>query len=142
MLERLQVVFRVRPFAGSLARTLRKESKVYFLDWTEAPEGGPRFENLVAGHLLKLCHWMQDAEGRRFELRYVRDREKREVDFLLLEDNKPWMLVEAKSGSAPLDRSLAYFRDRLGVPHAIQVNGAGKAGKGIVPAARFLASLP
>ena len=142
VLERLQVVFRVRPFAGSLARTLRKERKVYFWDWTEAAEGGPRFENLVAGHLLKLCHGMQDVEGRRLELRYVRDREKREVDFLLLEDGKPWLLVEAKSGSAPLDRSLAYFRDRLGVPHAIQVNGAGKAGKGTVPAARFLASLP
>ena len=141
-LERLQVVFRVRPFAGSLARTLRKETKVYFWDWAEAPPGGPRFENLVAGHLLKLCHWMQDVEGHRLELRYVRDREKREVDFLLLREGVPWLLVEAKSGAAPLDRSLAYFRERLGVPHAIQVNGSGGAGKWIAPAGRFLAALP
>ena len=141
-LERLQVVYRVRPFAGSLARTLRKESKVYFWDWSEVEPGGPRFENLVAGHLLKLCHWMQDVEGHRLELRYVRDREKHEVDFLLLRDGKPWLLVEAKSGAAPLERSLAYFQERLGVPFAIQVNGSGGAGKSIVPAARFLGALP
>jgi hypothetical protein len=142
VLERLQVVFRVRPYAGSLARALRKESKVYFWDWSEAPAGGPRFENLVASHLLKLCHFLEDVEGRRIDLRYVRDREKREVDFLLLRERKPWVLVEAKAGAAPRDRSLGYFQARLKVPHAFQVIGSGDPGRECVPAARWLAALP
>jgi len=141
-LERLQLVFRVRPYAGSLARTLRKEYKVYFWDWMEAPEGGARFENLVAGHLLKLCHWMQDVEGRRAELRYVRDREKREVDFLLLRERRPWVLIEAKSGTGPVEKALGYFQERLGVPHAFQVTASGRDRKGVVPATRLLKALP
>lgn len=34
---------------------------------------GPRFENLVASHLLKLVHYQVDVEGRDLELRYFRD---------------------------------------------------------------------
>ena len=67
-LERLQVVFRVPPYSRSLSRMLHKGNKLYFWDWSEAPAGGPRFENLVAVHLLKLCHWLQDVEGLRVEL--------------------------------------------------------------------------
>jgi predicted AAA+ superfamily ATPase len=141
-LERLQMVFRVRPYAGSLARALRKEYKVYFWDWMEAPDGGPRFENLVASHLLKLCHWMQDTEGRRVELRYVRDREKREVDFLLLKERKPWILIEAKSGAGPADRALGYFQKRLGVPHAFQVTASARESQDVVPAVKLLKALP
>jgi hypothetical protein len=141
-LERLFVVFRVLPFSGSLARALRKEPKVYFWDWSEAPAGGPRFENLVACHMLKLCHWLQDVEGIGVELRYVRDREKREVDFLLVRDRKPWVLVEAKAGDAAASPALSYFQRRLRVPYAFQVNGQGPERRDVRTAARFLAALP
>ncbi|MBI2899627.1 MAG: ATP-binding protein [Planctomycetes bacterium] len=140
-LERLFVVFRVHPYGGSLARTLRKESKLYFLDWSEVPDPGARFENCVAGHLLKLVHWLQDAEGIAADLRYVRDREKREVDFLLLKDRRPWVLVEAKLGETRPSPALGYFRDRLNVPHAVQVVARGAEGREVVPAARWLAAL-
>jgi hypothetical protein len=142
ILERLFVVFRVRPYAGSLARTLRKETKVYFWDWSDVPEGGPRFENLVAAHLLKLCHWLSDVEGWRAELRYVRDREKREVDFLILRDRRPWLLVEAKQGPRSADGHLAYFRERLRVPHAFQVSADEPSLRNVVPARRLFALLP
>lgn len=142
VLERLYVVFRVMPYAGSLARTLRKEPKLYFWDWAEAPDGGARFENLVASHLLKLCHWMSDVEGHRIELRYVRDREQREVDFLLVKDRKPWVLVECKSTANASSASLDYFQQRLKVPHAYQVVADGEAMRDVVPATRLLAALP
>lgn len=143
VLERLYVIFRVRPFSGSLVRTLRKESKAYFWDWSEVPSPGPRFENFVASHLLKYCHWMQDLEGERVELRYVRDREKHEVDFLLLKDRKPWVLVEVKLSDREPSPSLAYFRERLKAPFAFQVIGGVKGGgEGVVPASRFFAGLP
>ena len=141
-LERLYLVFRVRPYAGSLARTLRMESMVYFWDAAEAAEGGPRFENLVACHLLKLCHWLEDVEGVRAELRYVRDREKREVDFLVVKAGKPWVLVEAKANDLQRSPALEYFRTRLHVPFAYQVVRGCEARRGVIPATRLLASLP
>jgi predicted AAA+ superfamily ATPase len=142
VLERLFLVFRVRPHAGSLARTLRKEAKVYSYDWSDAPEGGARFESLVGSHLLKLCHWLADVEGVRVDLHYVRDREKREVDFLLVKERKPWVLVEAKVSDQSPSPALAYFRSRLGVPFAFQVVAQGEARRDVVPAGRFLAGLP
>ena len=63
LLERLYVVFRVRPYAANLARSLRKESKVYFWDWCEVPAPEARYENLVASHLHKLCHHLTDVRG-------------------------------------------------------------------------------
>jgi predicted AAA+ superfamily ATPase len=111
-------------------------------DWSEAPAGGPRFENLVASHLLKLCHWLSDVEGWRTELRYVRDREGREVDFVILRDRRPWVLVEAKEGDRDVSPSLRYFQARLKVPHAMQVVAGREARRDVVPAARLLAALP
>jgi predicted AAA+ superfamily ATPase len=93
-------------------------------------------------HLLKLCHWLQDVEGRRVELHYVRDRQQHEVDFLLVRERKPWVLLEAKTTASPRDRSLAYFQSRLRVPFAVQVVERGEEQRGIVPAARLLSALP
>jgi predicted AAA+ superfamily ATPase len=142
VLDRLRVVFRVRPHSGSLARTLRKEAKSYFWDWSQVPEPGPRFENLVACHLLKLCHWLEDVDGVRSELRYVRDREKREVDFLLVRERRPWVLIEARLSDLRPSPALEYFRERLRVPFAFQVVAGREARKDVVPAARLFAGLP
>ena len=142
ILERLYVVFRVRPYAGSLSRALHKEPKVYFWDWTEVTNPGARFENLVASHLLKYCHWRHDVEGELMELRYVRDREKREVDFLLLKDRQPWVLIEAKLNDLTPSASLYYFKERLKVPWAFQVVSGEEARKDVVPVSRFFAGLP
>ena len=76
------------------------------------------------------------------ELRYLRDREKREVDFLLLRERKPWVLVEARLGELRPAPALEYFRRRLAVPFAFQVVAGTEARKDVVPAARFFASLP
>jgi hypothetical protein len=92
--------------------------------------------------LLKLCHWLEDVEGIRAELRYVRDREKREVDFLLLREKRPWVLVEAKERELRPSPALEYFRSRMRVPFAFQVVASGEARKGVVPAVRFFAGLP
>jgi len=142
ILERLFVVFRVHPYAAARGRILRKAAKLYFWDWSEVPDAGARFENLVASHLLKYVHWLHDVEGHRVDLRYVRDREKREVDFLLVRDGKPWVLIEAKLGEQAATPSLAYFRAKLKVPFAFQVTGSGQALKDVIPAARLLSGLP
>ncbi|MBI4667659.1 MAG: ATP-binding protein [Elusimicrobia bacterium] len=142
-LKRLYIVFQVRPYSGKLARTLKKEGKIFFWDWSEAPEGGPRFENLAACHFLKLCHWLNDVEGYKTELFYIRDREGREVDFLLVKEGKPWVLAEAKlAGDDRRCAPISYFQQRLNVPHAFQVVARGSVRKNIFPAEKLFFNLP
>ena len=77
-------------------------AKAYLWDWSLVPAHGPRFENLVAMHLLKLCHYLRDHNGLDASLYYVRDRAGRELDFLVTIGRTPWIAVEAKvSGSIP-----------------------------------------
>ena len=120
-LSRLFFLFTIRPYAGKLARTLRREEKVYLFDFTRIGDAGPRFENLVALHLLKTCHlWTELGHGD-YQLFYVRDREKREVDFLIAERGKPFALIEAKLTASSVDPSLLYFAERLKARYAIQI---------------------
>jgi len=151
-LERLYAVFRVPPFGPPKIRALRKAQKLYFWDWARIPGDAARAENLVLLHLLRLVHWLADLHGERAELRFFRDTAGHEVDAVVVRGGKPWMAVEVKSGDAPLDRGLRYLLERVPVPWAFQValrgrvdrvQAVGSRGRvRLVPAARFLASLP
>jgi len=146
VLERLYHVFRVRPFGGPRSRSLTKMPKAYLWDWSLVPDPAARFENLVASHLLKLCHYLEDSQGHRVDLHYLRDRDGREVDFLVTAGRRPWFAVEAKLSETRIDPALVHFRDRLGIPWTYQVTlEAGgdfvEGGVRVLPAARFLAAL-
>jgi hypothetical protein len=146
ILDRLYYVFRVRPYASSAVKSLRKMPKAYLWDSSMVPTAGPRFENLIALHLLKLCHYLQDHEGFRAELHYLRDRIGREVDFLVTLDRTPWFAVEVKTQETEIAPSLIYFRDRLKIPWAYQVvlesnRDFAQDGVRCLPARLFLAAL-
>jgi predicted AAA+ superfamily ATPase len=146
-LQRLYFLYLVRPFAGNIARSLRREPKLYLWDWSEIPDDGARFENLIASHLLKWCHFTQDFGLSPLDLHYVRDREKREVDFLLTLNRKPWALVEVKLSDTSPVPAMSYFAERLKTPHKIQVvlecERPGMAGDvHVIDAANFLRTLP
>ncbi len=148
-LERLYFLFELRPFTGKLARSLRRESKVYLFDGTEIENPGARFENLVALHLLKACDAWNDLGYGDFGLHYVRDKEKREVDFLMTENRRPYLLVETKHSDQALSPALNYFHQRLKPKYSIQLvrqsspNALLKQRSGIfvMAAPRFLALL-
>jgi uncharacterized protein len=124
-LERLFAVFRVPPLGAPRIRAVKKEQKHYHFDWSLVPEDGPRFENLVASHLLKWVHLQQDAEGRDVDLRYFRDVDGREVDFVVTDRGKPVQLIECKWGDAPVDKSLRYLRERFPRAEAWQISATG-----------------
>ena len=84
-------------------------------------DDGARAETFVAGHLLKAVEGWTDLGFGDFELRYLRDKQKREVDFLVVRDRKPWFLVEVKLSEASLSPSLAYFQGQTKAAHAFQV---------------------
>ena len=125
ILERLYAAFRLAPFGAPRIRAVKKEQKHYHFDWTLVPGEGPRFENLVASHLLKWVHFRQDTEGRDVELRYFRDRDGREVDFVVVEGRRPQLLVECKWGDAEVDRGLRYLKQRFPEADAWQVSAVG-----------------
>jgi len=131
----------LRPFAGKLARTLRHEGKVYLFDYTEVEEPGARFENLVALHLLKIIDVWNDLGHGDFALWYVRDKEKREVDFLVTDRRRPFLLVEAKLADGQPSPALRYFAERLSPRWAVQVVRRGDPRGGpipVIPAERLL----
>lgn len=120
-LESFHAGFRVRPWATNVAKALRKEPKWYSTSWSEIDDPGARAETFVACHLLKAVHGWTDLGLGNFELRYLRDKDKREVDFLIVRDRKPWFLVEVKSSDTKLSPSLAHFQRQVGAAHAFQV---------------------
>ena len=77
---------------------------------------------MVASHLLKYCHWMEDTEGHAMELRYVRDTDKREVDFVVMKDRKPLFAVECKSGEKAISNAIHYFAERTPIPRFYQTH--------------------
>ena len=146
VLEAFYYQFRIYPFSAKKIRSLKKESKLYLWDWSEVEDEAARFENLIASHLLKFVHFITDNEGHKAELYYLRDVDKREVDFLVTVKNKPWFAVEVKLNDTVLSPSLLYFRDRLEIPYVYQVVKKEKTdrlekGARIISAGKFLAGL-
>lgn len=120
-LEALYYCFTIRPWFRNIPKSLRRQPKVYLWDWSMVDEDGARAENLVASHLLKAVHWWTDVGIGTFELFYLRDKAKREVDFLVARDGKPWFLVEVKSSRGPISPSLHYYQSETGATNAFQV---------------------
>jgi predicted AAA+ superfamily ATPase len=144
--EHLYFVYRIKPFASRAVRSLKKMPKAYLWDWSLVDDRGPRFENLVANHLLKLCTYLEDREGYKVGLSYLRDRNGREVDFLVTHKRKPWFAVECKLARVEVGPALRYFRDRLKIPWTYQVvlesdRDFVEEGIRCLPAHRFLAAL-
>ena len=147
ILERLYAVFRLAPFGAPGIRAVKKARKHYHFDWSLVPEPAARFENMVASHLLKWVHFRQDTEGLDLELRYFRDSEGREVDFVVVDRGSPIVMVECKVSDAKPDRSLRYLRRRFPDCPAWQISATGQKdfltpdGIRVSPALGFLQTL-
>jgi predicted AAA+ superfamily ATPase len=143
--ERMYYCFRIAPYGPPRIRAVKKEQKLYMWDWSLISEPGPRFENFIASQLLKYCHFMEDTEGFRMNLRFLRDTDKREVDFVVIKDNSPLFAVECKSGEKNINSSLFYFMKRTKIPKFYQVHTGNKdykkEGIRVLPAHTFCREL-
>ena len=126
ILENLYYCFRISPYGLPRLRAMKKERKLYLWDWSLCRDKSARFENMVASHLLKYCHFREDTEGDEMELRFVRDAAGRELDFVVIENNKPLFAVECKTGERSLSRNIAYFSQRTDIPFYYQVHAGVK----------------
>ena len=120
-LQELYYLFEIKPFQGAVSRSLKKEGKAYLWDFSEVKEMPARFENLVASHLLKACHFWTDSGEGEFSLHFIRNKEKQEIDFLVSKDGKPWMAVETKWGDGAPSPNWKKFLPALGNIMAVQL---------------------
>lgn len=144
---RLYAIFRLSPFGAPVLRAVKKEQKHYHFDWTLIESVGARFENLVALHLLKWVHFLQDTEARELDLRYFRDIDGREVDFIVTDKGQPIFAIECKWADAEISSGLKYFKQRFPECTAWQLSMVGnkdyisKEQIQVCPAVKFLRTL-
>jgi predicted AAA+ superfamily ATPase len=116
LLEQLYFGFFVAPYHRKLHRAVKREKKWYFYQWTYAQNEAARLENYVAVQLGLACSaWSEQGYGR-WELHFLRDQDRREVDFLITNDLKPVALIEVKSSSPEPTSALRYYSHKLNIP--------------------------
>ena len=96
LLEGFYFIFKVSPYYKNISKSIRKQPKYYFYDITQIQDKGARFENLIACTLLKNNHFKEDCYGETRKLYYLRNKDKKEIDFLLTKNNRPFQMIEAK----------------------------------------------
>lgn len=116
LMNRVFFTFHIPPYSQKISRAIKKEKKAYFYFHSASENPGCRFENMVALLLLKWCAATTERGIGKFDLHYVRDQDRREVDFLITLRNKPYLLIEAKHSETKLTSSLQTYCDKLGVP--------------------------
>jgi len=122
VLERMYLIFVVRPYVKSSPRSILKPPKIYFFDNGDVKgDEGACFENLVASSLLKRLHFLEDSEGYEFDLYYIRDKEGREVDFAIVKDGVLQEIIEAKYSDENISRGLKYYSQKLRPTKATQI---------------------
>ncbi len=142
-LERLYYIYGVTPYSHRLQRAIKCKKKYYFWDWSEVQDEAARFENFVMSHLLKACHIWSDFGLGDFKLWYLRDREKREVDFVLVKDNHPVCLFETKESYSNISKAGRFYGNKLNIPFYQIVRNASKVETFpgncfVIPASNFL----
>ncbi len=121
ILEQFYYFFSIPPYSKSVSRSIKKERKVYLYDWVEVFEKAKRFENILAFHLYKAVKLWNSCGFGNFELFYIRDRDEREVDFLIVKDKRPFVLIEAKLNDVTVSKNLIHFQSVLNAPYGVQV---------------------
>ena len=115
ILQALFIVFTVQPWHRNIARAILQTPKVYFYDnGLVRGDMGVKFENAVAGMLLKHTHFLQDTTGADTGLHYVRTKDGAEVDFALSNGDELTHLIECKRSDNKPHRALTRFAGEQG----------------------------
>jgi predicted AAA+ superfamily ATPase len=120
-LERLMFTFSISPYTEKVSRPVKKERKVYLFDWSSIENPGGRFENLVAVELYALTRLWTESGGDEWNLRFIRNREGKETDFLVLRKRKPWCLLECKIQRSKVESHHLLFARKLGNLPVVQL---------------------
>jgi predicted AAA+ superfamily ATPase len=114
--DRFFLSFSLSPWTSKIARAIKKEKKIYLMNPSIIEDSENRMENIVAIELSRATQLWSDMGFGDFNLHYIRNKEKEEVDFLISEGNKPKLLIEAKLSDTNPSKSLIKFQRYLEVP--------------------------
>lgn len=78
---------------------------------------------------MTFCQLWSDFGFGEYELRYLRNKEKEEIDFLITENGKPIFMVEAKFSDPTISPNLIKFQNALQIPAIQLVNQKNVAWK-------------
>lgn len=123
--ERFFLVFSISPWTRKIARAIQKERKVYLWDTPRIKDASVRFENMVAIELWRAVTIWNDMGFGSFSLHFIKNKEQQEVDFLIANRHKPFLLVEAKLSDKEPTPTLKKFQSALNVP-AVQLTSEGE----------------
>ncbi len=124
LVEKMYLAFAIYPYTNRVLRSIIKPPKVYFYDNADVlGDEGARIENLVATTLLKRLQFLEDYYGFRCGLHYIRDKDKREVDFITVVNDEIDLLIEVKASDAHVSSSLKYYAEKLKPKQAVQIVG-------------------
>ena len=121
ILENLYIVFKVTPYHRNLARSLIKSPKYYFYDSAQVRSFPACLENITACALLKELNFREDVKGEEWQLFYLRNKDKKEVDFLITKETKPVCLIEVKTTQDSLSKSLNFFAPKFKTAQKVQI---------------------
>ena len=139
----MYMVFAISPWHKNIKRSIIKEKKLYFFEWSLLDDKGARFENFLAVNLLRMAARFTEIGLGTFDVYYIRDKEKREVDFVLVKNNEPAALFEAKVSDAGISKPGKLFSNKLNillfqiVQKATRVE-AFRENRFVIPAPNFL----
>lgn len=122
ILENMYVIFRVTPYHKNIARSLVKAPKIYFYDTGQViGDDGIKLENLTACALLKEAHYRQDCYGESVGLHFVRTKDGKKIDFLIVKNETPCMLLEVKWSDGHPSKHFTHFNNYLTNIKKIQI---------------------
>jgi len=149
-LNSLYFGFTIKPWHKNVKNALTKEPKWYKRDWSQISDTGKKAETFVACHLLKAVEWWNDCGYGEFDLYYIRNKQKQEVDFLVTQNKSPWFLAEVKLADKNISPVLSLMQEQTGAKHAFQIvvemdyvnsDCFKKTKPTVVPAKTFLSQL-
>ena len=149
-LQRFFAVVTLSPWTRGVPRAIREGQKIYLGDIPRVKDPEARFENMVA---LEICRavstWNEMGYGR-FNLHFIRTKDQQEVDFVIVDDGRPVLLVDAHALEHRTTAALIKFQNTLKVP-AVQLVQSAEGYRRIsnedqtilvAPACQYLAGLP
>lgn len=120
-LERVYYIYSLSPYAKNITRALRKEKKMYLWDWSQVTDPAAKFENFVVSHWKRTIDYWNDFGVCTADLLYIRDKEKREVDLVVVVDKKPFLLIEIKLSDPTPSPNLLRFGESIGCKNFLQI---------------------
>lgn len=122
VLEDLYVIFKVTPYSKKISRSLLKEPKYYFYDSAQVTkDNGIKLENIIANALLKELQFLEDVHGTSTQLHFLRTKDGKEIDFLVVINNQPHYLIEVKWSDDTPHKHFQHFDQYMAKTKKIQL---------------------